>query len=69
MKSEISYQRCHASLLSGAVYCDGSIRSSGFNGENVRSSSVLVVKEHLRLPRWTAVRNIPQLNEEVCLFA
>ncbi len=30
----------------GSVYCDKSIRMTGFNGEYIKSGSVLVVKTH-----------------------
>jgi len=33
--------------------CDVSLRGAGFNGEAIRSSSVLVVKTHIPHPSWT----------------
>ena len=33
-------------ILSGSVYCDSSLRVSGFNGEGVSSSAALAVKTH-----------------------
>ena len=39
--------------IAGAIYCDVSIKGFGFNGEHVRSESVLAVKTHKPLPQWT----------------
>ena len=38
----------------GGIYCDRSLRLTGFDGESIRSSAVLVVKAHDELPKWTA---------------
>ena len=45
----------------GAVYCDKHLRASGFNGEKVHGSSVLVVKHHTEHPRWTIPTEITEL--------
>ena len=34
------------------MYCDGSIRRHGFNGEKITSGAVLVVKTHYK-KMWT----------------
>ncbi len=49
----------------GSVYCDGALRSSGFDGEGVQSASVLVVKQHTPVPKWTTVKNVPQFDVKV----
>lgn len=50
-----TYTQCHGRTLisihsfkqpAGGVYCDHSMRASGFRGESVRGASVLVVKTH-----------------------
>ena len=37
----------------GAVYCDVYLKEAGFNGEGLRSGSVLVVKTHKANITWT----------------
>ena len=37
------------------MYCDVKFRDSGFNGEEIRSGSVLVVKTHKASFNWTDV--------------
>ena len=40
----------------GSVYCDGSIRRQGFNGEKINSGAVLIVKAHVYYnKKWTDV--------------
>ncbi len=38
-------------MCTGAVYCDVSLRKSGFVGEYIQSGAALVVKTHERDPR------------------
>lgn len=45
-------------ICTGAIYCDVSLRSSGFTGESVREGSVLVVKTHENYPSWTGSAEI-----------
>ena len=42
-------------LCTGAIYCDRTLRKTGFPGESIRSGIVLVVKTHHYDPRWTGV--------------
>jgi hypothetical protein len=42
-------------LCTGAIYCDRTLRRTGFPGESIRSGIVLVVKTHHYDPRWTGV--------------
>lgn len=42
-------------LCTGGIYCDVTLRVSGFPGESIRSGAVLVVKTHQSDPRWTGV--------------
>ena len=44
-------------LWTGSQYCDASLRLSGFDGEGVQSSSVLVVKSHSPRRTWTMELN------------
>ena len=37
----------------GSVYCDVQLRLAGFNGEEIRSGSVLAVKTHKSTFSWT----------------
>lgn len=39
-------------ICTGAVYCDISLRATGFTGEFIRSGSTLVVKTHESDPFW-----------------
>ena len=39
-------------ICTGAIYCDASLRSQGFIGENLQSGSVLVVKTHGSAATW-----------------
>ena len=50
-------------ICTGAVYCDVSLRSSGFIGENICSEAVLAVKTHEARPMWT---NNGQINMKDC---
>ena len=40
-------------ICTGAIYCDASLRSQGFIGENLQSGSVLVVKTHGSAAMWS----------------
>ena len=51
--------------IAGAVYCDVSIKGFGFNGELVKSGSVLAVKTHKPFPLWTG--NNTSVNSNMCL--
>lgn len=42
-------------ICTGGIYCDVTLRASGFPGESIRSGAVLVVKTHQTDPRWTGV--------------
>ena len=42
-------------VCTGTIYCDSTLRRSGFPGENLRSGKTLVVKTHQTEPRWTGV--------------
>ena len=42
-------------VCTGAIYCDTTLRKSGFPGESLRSGKILVVKTHQTDPRWTGV--------------
>lgn len=42
-------------VCTGGIYCDVTLRASGFPGESIRSGAVLVVKTHQTDPRWTGV--------------
>lgn len=42
-------------LCTGAIYCDRTLRQTGFPGESIRSGIVLVVKTHHNDPRWTGI--------------
>ena len=42
-------------LCTGAIYCDRTLRQTGFPGESIRSGIVLVVKTHHDDPRWTGI--------------
>ena len=42
-------------VCTGAIYCDTTLRKSGFPGESLRSGKTLVVKTHQTDPRWTGV--------------
>ena len=42
-------------LCTGAIYCDRTLRKTGFPGESIRSGIVLVVKTHHDDPRWSGV--------------
>ena len=39
-------------ICTGFLFCDISLRAEGFIGENIQSSSVLVVKTHQIMPLW-----------------
>ena len=55
----------NSSITTGSIYCDRSLRGSGFDGEKIQSSSVLVTKEHLRIPRWTHTRKAHEFMSKV----
>ena len=38
----------------GSYFCDGSLRTGGFDGEGTQSSSVVAIKSHSSTPFWTA---------------
>lgn len=40
-------------VCTGGIYCDKALRLADHPGESIRSGSVLVVKTHDPLPRWT----------------
>ena len=42
-------------LCTGAIYCDRTLRKTGFPGESIRSGIVLAVKTHHDDPRWVGV--------------
>ena len=42
-------------ICTGGIYCDPTLRRSGYPGECIRSGVVLVVKTHQTAPRWTGV--------------
>ena len=42
-------------LCTGAIYCDRTLRKTGFPGESIRSGIALVVKTHHEDPRWTGI--------------
>ena len=42
-------------ICTGGIYCDTTLRVSGYPGESLRSGSTLVVKTHQVDPRWTGV--------------
>ena len=48
----------------GSVYCDVHLKEAGFNGEEIRSGSVLVVKTHKAKFTWTNI-TVPQYTREV----
>ena len=50
-------------ICTGAVYCDISLRVTGFAGEFVRSGSTLVVKTHEIVPIWVGSRFPRYLSE------
>ena len=37
----------------GSYFCDGAIRTGGFDGEGIQSSSVVAIKSHSFTPFWT----------------
>ena len=39
--------------LAGSCFCDGSLRTGGFDGEGIQSSSVVAIKSHSFTPFWT----------------
>ena len=51
----------------GSVYCDVNLRSAGFNGEGVQSSSVIAVKTHSYEPLWLN-KTANAANIEVCVI-
>ena len=48
-------------LCLGSVYCDGYLKTKKFNGENVRSGSVLAVKTHESMYEWTDKKKPSQM--------
>lgn len=54
-------------ISSGSVYCDVNLKGAGFNGEAMRSGTVLVVKTHKAQVTWTDV-NKPGYSKKVCNF-
>ena len=40
--------------LAGSYFCDGALRTGGFDGEGIQSSSVVAIKSHSSTPFWTA---------------
>ena len=42
-------------ICTGAIYCDKTLRVSGYPGESLRSGNTLVVKTHQIDPRWTGI--------------
>ena len=51
----------------GAVYCDVHLKNAGFNGEAMRSGSVLLVKTHKANVSWTDM-NKPEFTPKVCII-
>lgn len=45
-----------AVMFTGAIYCDGSLRTGGFTGEGIAGPSTLVVKTHGLNPRFPTRR-------------
>ena len=62
--------RLHCSTVSdaaGSIYCDVQLREAGFNGEEIRSGSVLVVKSHKASYSWTNV-TVPKVSSTLYVF-
>ena len=51
----------------GSLYCDVQLKAAGFNGEEIRSGSVLVVKTHKTSFTWTEL-TLPKCSEKVHTF-
>ena len=51
-------------VLSGAVFCDATLRLGGFDGEGLQTSSVLVVKTHSAVPAWRVVEKERHFKKE-----
>lgn len=49
------------------MYCDVNLRKAGFNGEAMRSGTVLVVKTHKSVVTWTDL-NKPDYSNKVCNY-
>ena len=44
---------CFYVSRAGSYFCDGALRTGGFDGEGIQSSSVVAIKSHLFTPFWT----------------
>ena len=56
-------------ICTGGVYCDVTLRKSGYPGECLRSGKTLVVKTHLPDPKWTGVKYLPSVFDNQFLKA
>ena len=50
-------------ICTGGIYCDTTLRNSGYPGESLRSGNTLVVKTHQVDPRWTGVYYPPNITD------
>lgn len=54
-------------LCTGAVYCDISLRASGFAGEHTCGGQALAIKTHYSFPKWMGNRGVNlEKNNRVC---
>ena len=54
-------------MPTGSLYCDVSLKESGFHGEEIKSGSVLVVKTHKAEITWTNITQ-PRYSNKVCIY-
>ena len=47
-------------FILGSRYCDGALRTNGFNGEGVYGTSVSAIKFHSVNPLFTNMKNLPK---------
>ena len=52
---QVAFSHSSVAMATGSIYCDLAMRHSGFIGESVTDSSVLVVKTH-RLDTWMVMQ-------------
>lgn len=50
-------------VCTGGIYCDTTLRNSGYPGESLRSGNTLVVKTHQVDPRWTGIYYPPNTTD------
>lgn len=50
-------------ICTGGIYCDTTLRISGYPGESLRGGNTLVVKTHQVDPRWTGVYYPPNTTD------